>query len=139
MLVLVFLARAGGSLAGLLGGLSTLAGLALFAWLWALSCWGARQALRSVPLERPPGPLAQDAVAYGLLWGGVVGMAFLGGLLLAGAAFAVAREGVGILVAGAAFTLLAVPFAGMAGLVVGGVFAALDVGLLLAARRLARA
>jgi hypothetical protein len=138
MLVLVFLLYRGGGLGELLGGLGTLPGLALFAWLWVLSCVGARMALRHVPLEAPPRRLVPDALAHGLLWGGAVGVAFFAGLTLVTTVVAVAHGGAGLLMASVAFSVLGLGFAGLVGFVVGAAFAALDVGLLLAARWLSR-
>lgn len=139
MLVLVAVAHARGGLAGLLGGLGTLPGLALFAWLWAVSVASARMALRSVPLDAPPGRLAQEAVAHGITWGGAAGAAFLAGVLLVLAVVAVAANGPAVLLYGLFFFLFGLLFAAFVGFFVGAACAALDAGLLLAARRLARA
>ena len=138
MLLLVTLAYARGALGGFLATLGTLPGLALYAWLWGLSAWGTRGALRDVRLDAPPRALLRDALGYAFVRGGLVGGLFLAGVLVALLAWNLPR--VTFSLPGAVATVMFGGF-GLAaacavGALVGVLFGALDAGLLLAARRL---
>lgn len=138
MLVPLALAYPRGTLGGILSGLGTLPGLALFAWLWLLSCWGARGALRAVRLDAPPRALVQDAIGHAFVWGGGVGALFLAGALLAllAATLPSITFSLPAVVATVMFGGFGLAAACAVGALVGMLFAALDAGLLLAARRL---
>ena len=136
MLALVAFAHDAGALAGLFDDLATLTGLALFGWLWLASCWAARGALRGVRLGLPLRRMMPDAMGHGMIWGGAAGIAFLLGPLVVALALNLGKAGptqaLGLLF----FGVIALAFAGIVGLFVGGASTLLDLALVAAARRL---
>jgi len=68
----------GGGLAGFLGGIGTLEGGALFAWLWLTTWLCTRRALRGLRLLGRDTPLPVGAfLSRGFIWGGINGVLFL--------------------------------------------------------------
>lgn len=120
-LVLVVTLHLGGTLGSLLSGLDTMIGLTVFAFLWAVTWWTNRRALRGA--WRGDGFDPRSVVLQAVGWGGVTGTVFFVGpfgVLLAllvvnggGALATVAVGAVGALIAAVIGALVG----GMLGLV----------------------
>src|SRR5688572_29237326 len=94
LLVLVYLAFKGGSLGEQLDGLSTEAGLALFAVLWASTWYCTSEAIDG--LTQRGIPPTYSISARGLFWGGVNGVMFFVTITTAGAVYLAVFESNGI-------------------------------------------
>ena len=140
VLVLVLVLYSRGALSGILGGLNTLVGFAIFLALWATTWYATRRALETLSWAEA-GASGGEAVFVrrALRWGGVNGVLFLAVLGCAQLALALvqALSGAGQFVPfGIAFAVLGAPFAFVFGAFVGVVLATLDLVLLSAARRI---
>lgn len=126
-----------GSLGGVLGGLSTPAGLALFAGLWGTTWWSTRRALCRAPafaLDELTG--TARLLGQGVFWGAVNGVLFLIwaiAVVIVGAIVSVGASPVSLILI-VPYVLFGAPFAALIGAVVGVSFAAL-VSLLLCLTR----
>jgi hypothetical protein len=105
------------ALGGLLDGLDTLVGVALYLVLWGSTWWSNRRYLAASALESP-----RETVGAGAKWGAVTGLPLLGCVVLAALVatnpvFAVLLLVVGVVVAP------------LVGAVVGAVFAGVDVAV----------
>ena len=136
IVALVLVLYAGGGVAALLSGLSTVAGLALFSALWLTTVWSTRRTLRGAFTVAPWTSVPLRIMIPRAAWrGGINGVAFLAclGLILAvSSAFSGDIGAVG-------FEILIVPIVGAAfafvlGLVLGLVFACVDLALVSATR-----
>ena len=131
IVALVLVLYAAGGLASLLSGLSTIAGLALFCALWLTTVWSTHRTLRGAFTVAP-----WTSVPLGIMIpraarrGGVNGVAFLaclGLILLISSAF---NGDVGAVAFGAViFATVGAAFAFVLGLVLGFVFACVDLAL----------
>lgn len=123
VLIPVTVAHSTGALGDFLGGLSTLVGLALYLWLWAITWWTNRRFLTTASLTAD-----RTALIAAVKWGGVNGVAFFLGLVavLAGVSFDVAF----IVFAGVIGSVLAA----LVGAIVGGLFLGFDLLLFRVAR-----
>ena len=133
---LVLVLYASGGLASLLSGLSTIAGLALFGALWLTTLWTTNRTLRGAITVAPWTSVPLDVMIPRAAWrGGVNGVLFLGCvgvILIISSAF---NEDLGLL--GLGTLILATvgsAFAFVVGLVVGLLFAAVDLALVSATR-----
>jgi hypothetical protein len=122
----VVVAHAGGALGDLLAGVGTLAGLALFAYLWAAVGLASRRWLRGVDPDRP-----LDAATGGATWGAAAGLGFLPGVVLA------VLVATGNLPLAAVLLLAGALVAPLVGATSGALLAVVDVAFLRTARRLA--
>ena len=133
--VLLSLGHATGSLGDLLSGLGTLSGFALFAILWVAALWTNRRWLDEVSLLGPDVD-GWHVIKRGAIWGAPTGVVFVLGFL----AIFVLREANTsaqltldmILGAVGVIALVAVVgslFATVVGAIIGGLLAALDLGL----------
>ena len=133
--VLLSLGHAAGSLGGLLSGLGTLSGFALFAILWVAALWTNRRWLDEVSLLAPDVD-GWHVVKRGAVWGAPTGVVFVLGFI---AVFVVGEIGPNtrftldaVLGAVGVIALVAVVgslFAIVVGAVIGSLLAALDLGL----------
>lgn len=130
---LVLLAHVAGSLGDLLGGLDTLVGLALFAVLWATTWWTNHRWLAGVRLRLDERPPTNALLHGGLVWGGTNGVAFFWGIFLLAVVPLFGFEVVSLAIIAVAGTVFAI----VVGALFGVAFAAIDVGLVFLARRLA--
>lgn len=132
VLLLVLAGHVAGVLSDLLAGLNTVVGVAVFVYLWALVVLGLEWALGSVSLaESTAGTLALRAVGAG----GLVGAAFLLGILLVGLAPLVLTGNVTALTL-VLFVLFGAAISVAVGAVVGLLFGLLDLGVYRLAGRL---
>jgi hypothetical protein len=130
-----------GVLVGLLTGLNTLAGLALFAALWATTTWSTGRAVPPAPVTNfsvnaPIGRLLLRAVRAGAL-NGVLFLASAAVILALSAVLT--GQGQSILVfifGGLVFVTVGTLVAGTIGAIIGGLFAAIDLVLIGLARQL---
>lgn len=137
--ILLSLGHAAGALGGLLAGLSTLAGFALFGVLWLVTLWTNARWLADVALLAPEID-GWHVIRRGAVWGAPTGVVFVLGFL---AVFVLGEIGPNTrftldAVLGALGALVLVAgvgsaFAAVVGSLVGGLLAALDVGLVRAA------
>lgn len=134
-LAVVALAHADGALAGLLGGLGTLAGFAGYAYLWALSYLATRWVLDGDVLAAATDGAVRPALLRGTVGGALVGLAALLGPLLLLGAYNLATRGVA-LESAALVTLYGSAFALAVGAAVGLAFALLDLAALRVAGRI---
>jgi hypothetical protein len=136
IVALVLVLYTAGGLASLLSGLSTIAGLALFGALWLTTVWSTHRTLRGAFTVAPWTSVPLGVMIPRAAWrGGVNGVAFLAclGLILAvSSAFSgdVGAVGLGALI----FATVGAAFAFVLGLVLGFVFACVDLALVSATR-----
>jgi hypothetical protein len=135
---LVLVLYATGALKSLLSGLSTIAGLALFSALWLTTVWSTNRTLRGAFTVAPWTSVPLGIMIARAAWrGGVNGVAFLaclGLILLISSAFNGDLSGGAV---GAGFLVFATVGGAVAfviGLVVGLLFAAVDLALVTATR-----
>lgn len=135
---LVLVLYAAGALTSLLGGLSTIAGLALFGALWLTTVWSTNRTLRGAFTVAPWTSLPLDVMIRRAAWrGGVNGVLFLAclGVIVTISAAFTGDLSMGIL--GSGFLIFATVGAAVAfviGLLVGLLFAAVDLALVSATR-----
>ena len=134
IVVAVLLLQRGGAVGGALSGLDTAIGLGLYAFLWAVTWWTTRRALRAAWRDGR-GPTWKHSLAGALVWGGATGVVFFTGLFAAFFVLLVV-QGEDVL-ATLGFGLISAFVAMLVGGVVGGVLGLLDIVLLRAARRFA--
>jgi hypothetical protein len=139
---LVVVLYAGGGLASLLSGLSTIAGLALFIALWLTTVWSTNRTLRGAFTVAPWTSVPPDTLIARAAWrGGVNGVMFLAcvGLILAiSSAFngdlAIGVIGYGFVI----FATLGAAVAFVVGFVAALLFACIDLALVTATRAILR-
>ena len=135
---LVLVLYAAGALTSLLGGLSTIAGLALFGALWLTTVWSTNRTLRGAFTVAPWTSLPLDVMIRRAAWrGGVNGVLFLAclGVIVTISAAFTGDLSMGIL--GSGFLIFATVGAAVAfviGLLVGLLFAGVDLALVSATR-----
>src|ERR1700737_1600381 len=133
-----------GALVGLLTGLNTLTGLALFAALWATTTWSTGRAIRGVggPIlatRTPIGAVVSRAARSGAL-NGVLFIATAAVILAMSALLTGQGDSSGVFVLGGFFVVLVAILAGSTiGAILGVLFAAIDLVHLWAVGRLVRA
>ena len=133
-----------GALVGLLTGLNTLTGLALFAALWATTTWSTGRAIRGVggPIlatRTPIGAVVSRAARSGAL-NGVLFIATAAVILAMSALLTGQGDSIGVFVLGGFFVVLVAILAGSTiGAILGVLFAAIDLVHLWAVGRLVRA
>ena len=138
IVALVLVLYATGALTSLLSSLSTVAGLALFSALWLTTVWSTNRTLRGAFTVTPWLSVPLDVMIRRAGWrGGVNGVLFLAcvGVIVAISAAFTGDVSLGIL--GFGFLILATVGAAVAfviGLVVGLLFAAVDLALVSATR-----
>jgi hypothetical protein len=136
IVALVLVLYAAGGLAPLLSSLSTIAGLALFSALWLTTVWSTHRTLRGAFTVAPWTSVPLSTMIPRAAWrGGVNGVAFLaclGVILAISSAF---NGDVGVVGFGfAIFATIGAAFAFVVGLVLGLVFAVVDLALVSATR-----
>lgn len=133
---LVLVLYATGALTSVLSGLSTIAGLALFAALWVTTVWSTNRTLRGAFTVAPWTSVPLGIMIPRAVWrGGVNGVLFLacvGVILIISSAFNgdVGFLGLGVLI----FATVGAAVAFVIGLAVGLLFAAVDLALVSATR-----
>jgi hypothetical protein len=133
---LVLVLYASGALTSVLSGLSTVAGLALFAALWVTTVWSTNRTLRGAFTVAPWTSVPLGVMIPRAAWrGGVNGVLFLaciGVILIISSAFNgdVGFLGLGVLV----FATVGAAVAFVIGLAVGLLFAGIDIALVSATR-----
>lgn len=133
---LVVILYASGGLASLLSSLSTIAGLALFSALWLTTVWSTGRTLRGALTVAPWTSVPLGIMIPRAAWrGGVNGVAFLACLgLILGISSAISGDvgglGLGLLI----FATIGAAFAFVIGLVLGLIFAGVDLALVSATR-----
>jgi hypothetical protein len=133
-----------GALVGLLTGLNTLTGLALFGALWATTTWSTGRAIRGIGAlvlapRTPIGPVVTRAARSGAL-NGVVFLAAAAVILALSALLTGQGDSIGVFILGGFFVVLFGILAGATiGATIGVLFAALDLVHLWAVGRLIRA
>src|ERR1700737_3771773 len=133
-----------GALVGLLTGLNTLTGLALFAALWATTIWSTGRAIRGVggpvlATRTPIGAVVTRAARSGAL-NGVVFLAAAAVILALSALLTGQGDSIGIFILGGFFVVLVGILAGATiGAILGVLFAAIDLVHLWVVGRLVRA
>jgi hypothetical protein len=119
-----------GAAGDLLEGVGTLPGALAYLYLWGVTLWTTRQALRAAGVSPGESHVGVGALRSALVWGGVTGGAFFGALfvVLAGSIFVRAGlDAVGLVVLiGVGGGLLAV----LVGALVGGLLALVDLAAL---------
>jgi hypothetical protein len=135
---LVLVLYATGGLASLLSGLSTIAGLALFSALWLTTVWSTNRTLRGAFTVAPWTSEPLDVMIRRAGWrGGVNGVLFLACLGVIAAISAAFTGDLTMGILGIGFLILATVGSAVAfviGLVVGLLFAAVDLALVSATR-----
>lgn len=133
---LVLVLYASGGLASLLSGLSTIAGLALFGALWLTTVWSTNRTLRGAFTVAPWTSVPLGVMIPRAGWrGGVNGVAFLACLGLILLASSAINGDVGLIGLGTLFfATVGAAVAFVIGLVVGLLFAAVDLALVSATR-----
>lgn len=136
IVALVLALYAAGGLAPLLSSLSTIAGLALFSALWLTTVWSTHRTLRGAFTVAPWTSVPLGIMIPRAAWrGGINGVAFLaclGLILLVSSAF---NGDVGVVGFGALiFATVGAAFAFVIGLVLGLLFACVDLALVTATR-----
>jgi hypothetical protein len=132
-----------GALVGLLTGLNTLTGLALFAALWATTTWSTGRAIRDVgapvlATRAPIGAVVTRAARSGAL-NGVIFLAAAAVILALSALLTGQGDSIGIFILGGFFVVLVGVLAGATiGAILGVLFAAIDLVHLWAVGRLVR-
>jgi hypothetical protein len=130
-----------GALVGLLTGLNTLTGLALFAALWATTTWSTGRAIRGVggpvlATRTPIGAVVTRAARSGAL-NGVLFLAAAAVILALSTLLAGQGESIGVFIFGGFFVVLVGTLAGATiGAILGVLFAAIDLVHLWAVGRL---
>jgi hypothetical protein len=133
-----------GALSGLLTGLNTLTGLALFAALWATTTWSTGRAFRGVggqvlATRTPIGSVVRRAARSGAL-NGVLFLAAAAVILALSALLTGQGDSIGVFILGGFFVVLVGILAGATiGAILGVLFAAIDLVHLWAVGRLLRA
>jgi hypothetical protein len=136
--VAVFLLQRGGAVGDALSGLDTAIGLGLYAFLWAITLWTTRRGLRAAWRDGH-GLAWMDGLGSALVWGGVTGVAFFGGLVAAFVVVVVAQGAGGQgadMLATLGVVLVGALIAALVGALVGGLLGLLDFTVLWAARTL---
>jgi hypothetical protein len=89
VLALVFFLHLRGALGAVLASLNTLAGIAMFGVVWAVTGWSTRRGLQRLARSTSgagtfsvTGVKLGDALVQALVWGGVTGLLFFAGLVL---------------------------------------------------------
>jgi hypothetical protein len=132
-----------GALAGLLTGLNTLTGLALFGALWATTTWSTGRAIRGVggpilPTRSPIGAVVTRAARSGAL-NGILFLAAAAVILALSALLTGQGDSIGVFILGGFFVVLVGVLAGATiGAILGVLFAAIDLVHLWAVGRLVR-
>jgi hypothetical protein len=136
IVALVVILYAGGGLAPLLSGLSTIAGLALFSALWLTTVWSTGRALRGAFTVAPWSSVPLGVMIPRAAWrGGVNGVVFLGCLGIILAISSAFNGDVGVVGLGALIVLtVGAAFAFVIGLMLGLLFAGVDLALVRATR-----
>jgi hypothetical protein len=136
IVALVLVLYAAGGLAPLLSSLSTIAGLALFSALWLTTVWSTHRTLRGAFSVGPWTSVPLSTMIPRAAWrGGVNGVAFLACLGLILAISSAFNGDVGVVGFGfAIFATIGAAFAFVVGLVLGLVFAVVDLALVSATR-----
>jgi len=140
----VLILHLSGALAGLLSGLNTLTGLALFAALWATTTWSTGQAIRGVggPImatRTPIGAVVARAARSGAL-NGILFLAAAAVILALSALLTGQGDSIGVFILGGFFVVLVGILVGATiGAILGVLFAAIDLVQLWAVGRLVRA
>jgi hypothetical protein len=136
IVALVLVLYAAGGLAPLLSSLSTIAGLALFSALWLTTVWSTHRTLRGAFTVAPWTSVPLSTMIPRAAWrGGVNGVAFLACLGLILAISSAFNGDVGVVGFGfAIFATIGAAFAFVVGLVLGLVFAVVDLALVSATR-----
>jgi hypothetical protein len=123
----VFTLQQGGSVGDVLAGLNTTLGLGLYAFLWIVTCWTTRRGLHAA--WRTGGrPTWKSGLARALVWGGVTGIVFFGGVF-AVLFVVLITEGAGGF-ATVWIGLVGASVAALVGGIIGGVLGLCDVALL---------
>lgn len=130
-----------GSLAGLLGSLNTLTGLALFAALWVTTTWSTSRAFRAYPLTDLSMPTAVgEPIVRALRAGALNGILFLAAAAVILALSAVLTgQGQSVLVfifGGVVFATVGTLGSATVGAIIGVLLAAIDLVLIWASHRL---
>jgi len=140
----VLILHLSGALVGLLTGLNTLTGLALFAALWATTTWSTGRAIRGVggpvlAMRTPIGAVVTRAARSGAL-NGILFLA-VGAVILALSALLTGQgDSIGVFILGGFFVVLVGILVGATiGAILGILFAAIDLVHLWAVARLVRA
>lgn len=125
------------ALGDLLTGLNTLAGLAAFAFLWALSWLATRRVLATVALEDAADGGGKQAVLRGLAWGGITGALFFLGVVVALLPRVLLADVLAQPLSVLLLVLIGVGISLVVGMVVGLLFAVVDVALVRVAAAIA--